>query len=651
MAHLANSMGEQMGRQAEGINGRTERRVRTFLGRLASDVRGNTLAIMAAALIPLAGMVGGGIDMSRMYLTKTRLQHACDAGALAGRKNMGGGNWGADDQVVADQFFTANFGTGSYGSTNLTHAFSEAGGKVSGTASAILPMTLMRVLGFTTQTLTVACDAEMRLPNTDVMFVLDTTGSMADTPSGDSQSKLSSLKIAVKCFYEIVAHLDTDANCTTGTPSGGTGSQVQVRFGFMPYATNVNVGKLLSPTLFADSRPYQTREALWWLAGTSNAVNEPASYTNVAQSQCNDATAAGLATSNDNVSSDHTTMVTTSVTYKVTGWKSDNNGTCYGTKTTTTTNYTETLTPQTRFSRWHYAQLPVNVSLLKNGSGWNSSFQWPVGSKGTAKPIRWDGCIEERATVSQASYSPIPAAARDLDLDGPVTSDPKTQWGMVLPDLIFTRNGTNVGNFTLAEQKTETEYGNGAYYACPTEAKIMQSWPDPVPFDQYVDSLKAEGNTYHDIGLLWGWRFLSPKGIFASQNQYTPLGGKIARHLIFMTDGDPCTGVTNYTAYGVAWFDRRQTDPTVAPTDGCTTTGTLTAQVNARTVALCTAIKNDDPDTTLWVITFGYVDPTTVTRLTNCASPGRYYSASNAATLQQTFATIANSISQLRLTN
>ena len=55
--------------------------------------RGNTLAIMAAAFFPLAGLIGGGVDMSRIYITKTRLQQACDAGALAGRKAMGAGSW------------------------------------------------------------------------------------------------------------------------------------------------------------------------------------------------------------------------------------------------------------------------------------------------------------------------------------------------------------------------------------------------------------------------------------------------------------------------------------------------------------------------------------------------------------------------------
>src|SRR3569832_502723 len=116
---------------------------RGFMSALARDVRGNTLAIKAAALIPMAGLVGGGIDISRMYITKTRLQHACDAGALAGRKSQGGGTLDSGDNAVAQQFFDANYMTGAYGSTGLTRSFSESAGKVTGVASATLPMTVI----------------------------------------------------------------------------------------------------------------------------------------------------------------------------------------------------------------------------------------------------------------------------------------------------------------------------------------------------------------------------------------------------------------------------------------------------------------------------------------------------------------------------
>ena len=39
-------------------------------------------------LVPLAAMIGSGVDMSRAYMAKTRLQSACDAAALAGRRVM-----------------------------------------------------------------------------------------------------------------------------------------------------------------------------------------------------------------------------------------------------------------------------------------------------------------------------------------------------------------------------------------------------------------------------------------------------------------------------------------------------------------------------------------------------------------------------------
>ena len=59
-----------------------------IMSRLASNQEGNIIAIFAAAIIPAIGLVGGAVDMSRLYLTQARLQGACDAGALLGRKIM-----------------------------------------------------------------------------------------------------------------------------------------------------------------------------------------------------------------------------------------------------------------------------------------------------------------------------------------------------------------------------------------------------------------------------------------------------------------------------------------------------------------------------------------------------------------------------------
>lgn len=659
-----------------------------FMARLVRDTRGNTMAIMAASLIPLAGMVGGGVDIARMYIVKTRLQHACDAGALAGRKAMGGGTWSQTvngtanyPRVAATRFFDANYQSDAYGASGVTKTFTENAGKVSGTASATLPMTLMRIFGRDTETLSVTCDAEMRLPNTDIMFVLDTTGSMGDTPSGDSMTKLASLKIAVKCFYEIVARLNSNANCTTGTPSGGTGDQVQIRFGFVPYATNVNVGKLLPTSYFANSWNYQSREinsiaypsnGTPSQTGTSTSWGSAGGWADKAYYRSGSSTSNCQnnvpATTTSSGSSTTTVLSTTeypgyrTVTYKVDtpqtqveyrydSYNSSQGRCYYDTRTTTGSTRTDYTRNDTAQVTWRYGSISQNISDLKNGTSWNNSFQLRIGNNGTNKTINWGGCIEERATVRTTSYSPIPSGAKDLDIDlTPSQSTANSLWAPVLPDMIYTRNQTSssTSTWTTSETNTTTDYRNGSQYYCPTEARKLQQWNTPSVFDSYVDSLTDDGNTYHDIGLLWGARLASPTGIFASENAFTPQGGEIERHIIFMTDGDPCTGVGNYTAYGVQWFDRRQTSASSAPTDGCTTTGTLTEQVNLRTAAICTAIKNKN--ITLWVITFGTLSSDTVTRMTACATPGRYFNATNAATIQATFKSIADQISQLRLT-
>ncbi|MEO6214777.1 MAG: hypothetical protein ABI471_04095 [Sphingomonas bacterium] len=57
---------------------------RGFLSRLAHDARSDTLAIVAMAMAALVRLIDGCIDISRMYITKTRPQHACDAGSSPG---------------------------------------------------------------------------------------------------------------------------------------------------------------------------------------------------------------------------------------------------------------------------------------------------------------------------------------------------------------------------------------------------------------------------------------------------------------------------------------------------------------------------------------------------------------------------------------
>jgi Flp pilus assembly protein TadG len=713
---------------------------RGFLTHLARNEAGNTLAMMAIALFPLAGLVGGGFDMSRMYLVKTRLQQACDAGALAGRRIMGAGQWSANSNAAntaAEQFFDGNFENNAYGTINRTRSFAEAAGRVTGTASATVPMTLMRIFGQESRTITVECDAEMRLPNTDIMFVLDTTGSMAETIPGDTSQKIVTLKFAVKCFYETVARLNTAADCTPGTPgpTSGTAGQTQIRFGFMPYATNVNVGRLLDNAWLADSWQYQTRTAntttvYAWSLGTASGVSwgsynsptvpTPTSFSNVSPAS---ATVDGYPAIRTGVTSTtcatQTAPATTDVpgtptqtltgttnnppTYPATeqtlsysgtephtvsryryNWNSSspNGGTnrCHLQVASATYNKTRTgsatrpiaWTPYQRFVNWTYQPASLDISGLKaGGTTWNASIQVPQttstvsnvrlsGSSSTTsfsivanRTVSWPGCIEERATVRETDYSPIPDGAFDLDIDLVPDGTATSLWGPALPGAVYAR--TSGGDPTLSSVTTTSDFyraDSAGLAACGTEARKLQTWGTASAFETYVDSLATTANTYHDIGLIWGARFMSPDGIFASENATTPQGGEIERHMIFMTDGQTCTSSFNYAAYGLPWYDRRQTPVGTEPTGECDDAdsdgGMLSQQVNLRFAAICEEVRNKN--ITLWVVYFGTTDADTVNRMTACATPGRFFNAANSTALIATFRQIAEQISQLRLT-
>lgn len=704
------------------------------MSRLLKNEEGNIIALLAAAVIPVVGLVGGGFDMSRIYLTQTRLQGACDAGALIGRKTMGLGTWAADNNAArtqAEKLFGQNFPSGSYGTTGLARSFAESNGNVTGTASVTVPMTLMQVFGQKSQVVAVNCQAELRVPNTDVMFVLDTTGSMDQSipNSGSSERKIDGLRKAVKCFYEALAKQNitdvTPSDCgETGDPVASNLGNVQLRFGFVPYAVNVNVGRLLPLDYMADRWTYQSREAAFTTG--SNAIptyegevqTNPGNpiKTNVADTAWEDTginidgkswvsvtkasecpppepppASRPISTvgprqlvsqspttpvyPNDTVITRTYQQVTSTAqrSYRYTyapssifsGW-----GTCKlqyrdtqqeNVTTTTTTTEAITWTRNTNFTGWTYKPVTFNVSGLKDTgtNSWRSSLQLPIGTDGANTTVNWSGCIEERQTFRgpdsdpSDDWDPIPSTALDMDIDlVPTKSDIATQWGPMLPSVIWQRylvNTDGSGNKSRSSTRTTSNISVGkddgfsmptVGESCPTAAKKFQTWT-PSDFRTYVNSLTTDGYTYHDIGLLWGARIMSPTGIFAALN--APKNTTIERHMVFMTDGDTNVVNDDYSAYGVHWYDRRQTPTGTAPINS-----QLDALTDARTAALCKAIKNRNIN--LWVVSYGEVNSATNDRLRACATPGKFFQATSVASLVSNFKEIAAKISALRLT-
>ena len=686
------------------------------MSRLLKNEEGNIIALFAAAVIPVLGLVGGGFDMSRIYLSQTRLQGACDAGALIGRKTMGLGKWADNKNVAntqAEKLFDQNFPSGAYGTTGLTRSFAESNGNVTGTASVTIPMTLMRVFGQESQVVTVDCQAELRVPNTDVMFVLDTTGSMDQSipNSGSSERKIDGLRKAVKCFYEALAkHNITDitpSDCgETGDPVVSNLGNVQLRFGFVPYAVNVNVGRLLPLDYMADRWTYQSREAALTTGGNmiptykgevptgpgisspptsipdTNWINDGSFTLGACPGAPGDTSLPPTVGPRQLVSQTPTTLgpndtfvmrIYEQVTSTAT--RSYRNVPILGFAcqrqsrdtqqveiiTTTTTREEIEWNPNTNFTGWTYKPVTFNVSGLKDSgtNSWRSSLQLPIGTDGANTTVNWSGCIEERQTYRGPDndptndWDPIPSTALDMDIDlVPTKSDIATQWGPMLPSVIWQRylvNTDGSGNKSRSSTRTTSNISVGkddgvsmptVGESCPTAAKKFQTWT-PSDFRTYVNSLTTDGYTYHDIGLLWGARIMSPTGIFASLN--APQNTTIERHMVFMTDGETNVVNDDYSAYGVHWYDRRQTPTGTAPTNS-----QLVAMTDARTAALCTAIKNRNIN--LWVVSYGDVGGPTNDRLRACATPGKFFQATSVASLVSNFKEIAAKISALRLT-
>ena len=174
---------------------------------LARDEAGNMLAIGAMGLIVMAALVGGGVDMSRAYKAQSRLQAACDAGVLAGRKAVS--TQGFDDfaESEAAAYFDNNFDEDEQGArgTVFTPTSSDNGGTVEATATTAVKSAIMSIFGFDTINVSVECSASMGVGNSDVTMVLDSTGSMGGSIEWHGPSKLSMLQDAMKNFYDTVA--------------------------------------------------------------------------------------------------------------------------------------------------------------------------------------------------------------------------------------------------------------------------------------------------------------------------------------------------------------------------------------------------------------------------------------------------------------
>lgn len=623
----------------------------TFLGRLRRDARGNTLAIMAIALIPMSAMAGSAIDVARMYVVKVRLQQACDAGVLAGRKFMTDSDSTELDDTAkarAKTFFDNNFREGWMKTSSPAFTARKTADKqVAATASAVVPMSIMKMFNMADAKIEVACEARYDIADTDVMFVLDTTGSMACKPDGADSCGSSYTYTRPASTDAVPGYADTTGYAVTEETSNGKNvSRIQalraavpdfyttmtansdatthIRYGFVTYSSMVNAGKAImdiSPSYIiggsgsAETQwTYQSR----MVTGDYNISNgnwgDNSSYT---KANCPTASARTPAATQANAYTyDPSTGRATVVDYQTTSTKCQSR--------------TRTVGPV-----WTYKPVTYDVRNYLLAAGTQNP------AMVTTSISKWWGCIEERDTTAGQTTFYSNSLPPDLDPDL-VPSAKSSQWRPYWPDVEFIRGAPNVyptsnGDSDNYQSYTDPDRMKLGKNGCakPVQRLKTMTADDISKFVNAAD-FKPVGGTYHDVGMIWGVRLLSPKGLFKADTSAWPGRPAPKRVIVFFTDGAMAPSEDAYSLYGVEKLDRRVTG---GDTDD------RVMYHNKRFLAACQKAKDMGID--VWTVAIAK-DPDT--NLQACASSNaQALNTTTGSGLSDAFKKIAQQVAMLRM--
>ncbi len=634
--------------------------------RLWRSEDGSVFPLTAVGILVLAGLIGGGVDMARAYQAQNRLQNACDAGVLAGRKTVTTNGFDDAAQQAATNFFNVNFsGVPDVTAPSFMPTSTDNGQTITGSASIAVRTVVMNIFGFNSIPISVSCSASLSMGNADVVMVLDTTGSMDwDISGSDTTRRIDALENAMKNFYDSLATVTATSNA-------------RVRYGFVPYSQTVNVGGLLASDWLVGSMDIQSREAQYIdeerdtdeiesygppSIKRDDSIGNPdnSEWTDYRgswgkNSKCknnlpeNTAWQNGSTTTSTNQFVDsngnRVTELVTTIPQERTEYqcyrKSRNNH--WIESRTATRDYLFTITSTEEpifkkeivkvFDQYIYKNVNYDVSDYKGGSAVTTV----TGDGGSEQSSTWAGCIEERNTVASGNidYSSIfgftPSGLNDLDIDSVPSSD-ATRWRPMWPEVAYVRTNSAKNRLTSTSQ---SDYGIHVGSSCPIRAQLLTEMTEDE-FDDYAEALTPTGSTYHSIGMIWGARLSSPQGLFqANVNEAADNGAETSRHIIFMTDGETSTSYRQ-SAWGVEWHDRRVTD------DGWNNNNDRHDQ---RLLAVCSAAKAKG--IRIWVIAF----TTSLTGdLNDCASSESSFVATDADELNKAFQEIAKNVGELRIT-
>ena len=304
---------------------------------------------------------------------------------------------------------------------------------------------------------------------------------------------------------------------------------------------------------------------------------------------------------------------------------------------------TEILIPQ-----WEYLRWPVEISQIVAGN----VVADPTKVRG--QTLRWLGCVE--SMVDNPGTSSFTTTSLPSELNPDLVPSGVSRWIPHLQDVVYVRNNsfTNRNNdySNGDDQARNPGYGvdpyvsgsdelrNSGAIACGKPVKRLGVMTRSAVYNYvYATDFVPMGGTYHDTGMIWGTRLISPTGLWANDTAAWPGRNAPNRVIVFLTDGDMAPTTSSYSMYGLEGYDRRVTNGDYGAT-------ALKSYHNARFLAECSAAKARNID--VWTVA---IDTSSSTELTSCATnSSQALYTTDGGGLATAFQNIAKKLAMLRLT-
>ena len=641
------------------------------LGRaLRSCQRGNVAIIFGLAMTMVVISMGMGVDLWQAYVVKARLQAAVDSAALAIGSTDPTKFTDAQLQDRVQQFFTANYPVsgqlGTPSTPSLTYGSTNNIINVSATAS--VPTTFMPIVNVNSLSVSATGQVTRGIQGLEVALVLDNTGSML---CGDGGTSNCSSGVPPSHITTLVSNANTMIN----TLFSNTTDLTKLKMAVVPYVTTVNAaGSLCSGATtcnyvatdscsgdFLDYKNNIISNAVAPLTKTATTTNNSASITNVSSNTTG--ILVGMSVSGTGIQSGSLVTLINSSSKITLSKKATSNGsgvtltfqqtgaTVSGTKILTNLQTTSGLSAGMVITG---TGIPANtaiktvdtltqITLCNNATATGTpalSFATRVTFDTTQaeNTTQWKGCVVEPTTSGEDSTGV-----------GPDITEPGGGWTTPWNAFYWQPNtytsGTNTWtNATITYLHTDGNVGTawngseGPNNGCPTP--LVRLTNSQTTLNAAANGMKswAAGGTQIHVGMIWGWRAVSPNPPFADGLAYnTPNWSKV---VILETDGqneipdsDHLTGL-GFLADGKF---------------GSTSMSTAMTNINNRLATVCANMKT--AGIIIYTIGLGQgATGTTSSTLKSCATDdAHFFAAPTGADLSTAFQSIATSLNNLRL--